>query len=400
MSTIETKVITISDIKPHPNGEFLDIICVNGEGGFECVVKKGQFKIGDLAIYIMPDSVISDDMAKILIERNKIQIKNNRIKPINIRGVWSEGLCLVPNEWVNHLIKEGDDLTKELGITKYEPPPPPNQKSMLRSGKGINFNYINENFKTYYCVEKFKKYPKILSELGQDIVITKKIHGTNARYGIVTKPNYKKTLFNTIKSWFVKEETQEFLVGSHDKIKKPTANAIKFDDYYKTDTWWKVAKKYNLEDIVNKIADFEYLASFIDSTISKKSNAKRPDVIIYGEIFGEGVQKNYFYGFKNGELGFEVFDIMIDGKFCDWDKVISICKTFNLKVVDEIYRGTWNLELTKMALDIDVYDGIKHNREGIVIRPLKEIWHPKCGRVLLKFINPVFETDKKNTEYH
>lgn len=388
MSTIETKIVKL-EIFPHENANKLEVARIGGEGGFECVVGKSQFQTGDLAIYIMPDSVIPEEMNKILAERNKIQIKGGRIRPINIRGLLSEGLCLTPSEWLKHDVKEDDDVTSELGITKYEPPPP--NRSALRSAKGINFNYQNENFKKYYCVEKFKKCPGVLAELGQDVVITTKFHGCNARFGIVTKPQYKKTWLETIKSWFIKEDTQEFLVGSHDKIKKPSANALKYGDYYSTDIWWKIAQTYDLQDIVNQIADHEQMVSPIN---------KRPDVIIYGEIFGEGVQKNYFYGFRGGVLGFRVFDIMIGGKFCDWDKVVHLCKCFNLKHVDELYRGPWNLELTKMAEAVDVYDGVKHNREGVVIRPVKEAYHRKCGRVIFKYLNPVYLLDKTNSSWH
>jgi RNA ligase (TIGR02306 family) len=390
MSTIETKIIKVTDIKPHPNGDRLSVITIGGQGGFECVVGRQQFSVGDLAIYIMPDSVIPEEMNKILAERNKIQIKGGRIRPINIRGLLSEGLCLTPSEWLDHPVKEGDDITEELGITKYEPPPPSNSGS-LRSGKGINFHHNNENFKRYNCVEQFKKHPGILSELGQDVVITTKFHGQNYRAGLVSKPKYKKTWWQTIKGLFIKEDTQEFLVGSHNTIKKPSANAIKFGDYYNTDTWWKMAKQYNLESVVRQIARNEALTS---------PGNRTPDVAIYGELIGPSCQKNYSYGIKQGEFELRIFDIMIDGKFCDWDKVVHLCECFNLPTVDELYRGPWNLDLTKMAEAVDIYNGIKHNREGIVVRPLKETWHRKCGRVLMKYINHVYAIDKRNTEYH
>jgi RNA ligase (TIGR02306 family) len=338
----------------------------------------------------MPDSVVPENIQEQL-AKNKITVKNGRIRAINIRNVLSEGLCLDPKEWLNHEVKEGDDVTEELGITKYEPPPP-SVRGALRSGKGINFNYENENLKAYYCVEKFKKYPKILAELNQDVVATIKYHGTNFRCGIVKKPIYKKTLWQKFIGLFVKESPQEFLVGSHNKIKVPTKDVLKYWDYYNTDTWWRVTKKYNLESIVRQISENEAL-------LSSDGNAL-VDVVIYAEIIGQGVQKGYDYGVPDGDLEIRIFDIMIDGKYVDWATVVHLCKCFNLPVAEEVYTGPWSLDVTEHAVSVDEYNGKKYVREGIVIRTLKESWHPKCGRVIFKYLNPAYLLDKKNTEFH
>lgn len=392
MSTIETKIVKVY-ISEHPNAEKLEIATVGsapGQGGFESVVGLSQFKTGDLVIYVEPGSVVPENIQEKL-AKSKITVKDGRIRAINIRNVLSEGLCLDPKEWLDHDVKEGDDVTKELGIMKYEPLSP-SMRSALKSGKGLRFNYENENFKTYYCVEKFKKSPKVLGELDQNVVATLKYHGTNARWGIVKRPKYKKKWWQKIVSLFVKESPQEFLVGSHNKIKVPSKDTIKHGDYYNTDTWWKMSKKYDLEFVVKQISEHETLISYDKNTIT--------DVIIYAEIVGPGIQKGYDYGIPQGDLEIRVFDIMINGKFSDWTTVVHLCKCFNLPVVDEVYSGPWSLDVTKHASDVDEYNGKKYVREGIVIRPFKETWHPKCGRVIFKYLNPVYLLDKKNTEFH
>lgn len=396
MSTIETKIIKIINIKCHPNADRLSIIEVNGEGGFECIVGKEQFSVGDLAIYIMPDSVLTDEMCATLQERSKIQIKGGRIRAINIRGVLSEGLCLKPSEWLDYDVKEGDDVTKELGVTKYEPPYP-SMKSALKNGKGINVHYKNENFKEYYCVEKFKKYPKILNELSEDpsfchVVATIKYHGSNFRCGLVKKPSYKKSLWERFLDLFRKEETHEFLVGSHNKIKIPTQSVLKYSDYYNINTWWRMAKKYDLEFVVRQISEHEELISF-----GKKGPA---EVSIYAEVVGPGIQKGYDYGIPAGELELRVFDIMINGKYVDWAQVKWYCDLFKLPIVEEVYLGPWSLDVTKHAAAIDEYNGKKFVREGVVIRPCQETWHRKCGRVIFKYLNEAYLLDKHNTEFH
>lgn len=390
MSTIIVEIVKV-EILEHPNGDRLEIAQIGGKGGFKCVVTKGEFKTGDLVIFVPPDAVLPENILKYQQEHKKISIPGGRVREVKVRGVLSEGLCLDPKQWLDEKdIYKAHDVTEKLGITKYEPPPPPSG-SILRSGKGINFNYINNNFKKYYCVEKFKKCPGVMSELGQDVVITVKFHGANWRAAIVKKIVRKKTLWENIKGWFIKEDPQEFLVGSHDKIKKPSAKSLEYGDYYNTDTWWRMAKKYDIENVVRQISENERLTS---------DRNRRPDVAIYGEVIGPGVQKGYAYGVEKGELELRIFDIMIDGQYCDWDKVVHLCNCFNLPVADELYRGPWSLDLVKMAQAVDTYDGKKCNREGVVIRPLKESWHPKCGRVILKCLNPDYLLDKTNTCFH
>lgn len=397
MSTIEAKIVKLY-ISPHPNADKLSIATIGsnpGEGGFECAVGLDQFESGDLAIYVMPDSVLTDEMCTTLTEKSKIQIKGGRIRAINIRGVLSEGLCLDPKAWLDHDVKEGDDVTKELGVTKYEPPHP-SMRSALKNGKGLNIQYRNENFKEYYCVEKFKKCPKILNELAEDksfnVVATIKYHGCNLRCGLVTKPVCKKTLWRRFISLFLKEDQKEFLVGSHNKIKVPTQSALKYGDYYDTDTWWRMAKKYDLEAIVRQISEHERSISF---------NKRNPaDVVIYAEVIGPGVQKNYCYGIKQGELEIRVFDIMVNGRYLGWTTVQHYCDLFKLPIVEEVYLGPWNLDVIKHASAVDEYNGKKYVREGIVIRPVRETWHHKCGRVIFKYLNEAYLLDKKNTEFH
>ena len=394
MSTIETKIVR-AEILPHPNADKLSIARIGGEGGFECAVGIDQFKTDDLVIYVMPDSVITEEMSTTLMERSKVQIKGGRIRATNIRGMLSEGLCLDPKVWLGREVKEDDDVTKELGITKYEPPHP-SMRSALKNGKGIRFNYQNENFKEYYCVEKFKKSPKVLAELNQDVVATIKYHGTNFRCGLVKKPQCRKSLWRKFIGLFVKEKPREFLVGSHNKIKIPTQSALKYGDYYNTDTWWKATKKYNLESVVNQISENEYMAD------QRNTNLTRPwpDVAIYAEIIGPGIQKGYDYGVPAGELEIRVFDIMIDGVYAGWDKVVHLCKCFDLPIAEEVYRGPWSLDVVKHAAEVDEYNGKKYVREGVVIRPIEEAWHRKCGRVIFKYLNEAYLLNKKNSDFH
>jgi hypothetical protein len=58
-------VVQVGAVTPHPNADRLDIIhalAVAGEGGYPCLVKRGAFAPGDLAVYIPVDLVVPDEL--------------------------------------------------------------------------------------------------------------------------------------------------------------------------------------------------------------------------------------------------------------------------------------------------------------------------------------------------
>lgn len=82
--------------------------------GWEVVVKKGEFKVDDLCIYIQIDTVVPD-----LPEYEFLRQRKFRVRTIKLRKQLSQGLImpLPTGKW-----KEGDDITDVLGIKKYEKP--------------------------------------------------------------------------------------------------------------------------------------------------------------------------------------------------------------------------------------------------------------------------------------
>ena len=91
---------------------------------------------------------------------------------------------------------------------------------------------------------------------------------------------------------------------------------------------------------------------------------------------------------------------MVNKKYLNWDSIVHLCGCFNLPTVSVLYEGPWNLKILELAEAIDEYDNKKFNREGIVIRLVKDRSNYKCGRVIMKFINPKYLLDKGNTDYH
>lgn len=387
MSTVESKIVKV-EVLDHPNADALEIARVGGEGGFECAVGLGQFKTGDLAIYVPVGSVVPDNILEHL-SQNKVQMKTGRIRCAKIRGRFSEGLCLTPSMWLSDSdIKEDNDVTETLGIVKYEPPPP-SSSGMLGVKYGINLHYENNNFLEYTCVENLKKYPDVLQE-GEVVVATVKWHGTNFRCGSVRKPVYKKSLWEKTKEFFFGKDDFEFLVGSHGRVRYPSKASHETGEYW-NDTYWRAAKKYNLQSIVGRISDRIAHAT---------PDHKKPEVVLYAEIVGPGIQTGYDYGIEQSTIEIRVFDIMVNKKFLKWDVVSYWCNYFHLPMVEEVYRGPWSMAVTGHAKAVDEYNGKKYTREGVVIRPVQERWDPSCRRVIFKYLNEAYLLNKKNSEFH
>ena len=112
LATIEI----ISAIYPHPNADSLEFVKVLG---YNCIVKKSYYQLSEKVILIQPDTVLPDDDWTKLYK----QYSPNRVRAIKLRGAYSFGivekLSLLSGEGSHYNI--GQEVSGELGITKYAP---------------------------------------------------------------------------------------------------------------------------------------------------------------------------------------------------------------------------------------------------------------------------------------
>lgn len=164
MSLHECPVIRIDKLIEHPNADSLSRVHIFG---YQCCVRTSDWKVGDLAVYIPPDSVVPDTEEFTFLKSNS---KNwNRIRAKRLRGEISMGL-LIPSP---DGLKEGDDAMTVLGVTHYEPP-------VQFSTSGM-FDSPPSGHVPKYDVENYRRFNTII-ENGEDVVVTEKIHGANSRY--------------------------------------------------------------------------------------------------------------------------------------------------------------------------------------------------------------------------
>ena len=105
----------IKDIYPIEGADFLEVATVQG---WQVVVKKGEFAIGDLCVYFEIDSILPEKPWSEFMRQRKF-----RVKTIKLRKQVSQGLAL-PMEILgknNQGILLGTDVTDLLGVTKHDP---------------------------------------------------------------------------------------------------------------------------------------------------------------------------------------------------------------------------------------------------------------------------------------
>lgn len=386
ISTHEVKVIKINHIDPHPNGDFLELIKI---WDYVCVVRKGQFKVGDLAAYIEPDYIVDTNrpefsfLAKRNEENNELIHILKRITVKRFRGIWSQGL-LIPAPSNS---QEGDNVINLLGIARWEP----KETKLIKGGnfpsKGPKINPPK------YDLENLRKWGKLLIPR-EEVICTVKLHGCNARYvwseemfcGSRTtwkkQPGYyfktppkslfKKLIYFFLKKFFSPEKVFNFFTKvSFQFIRKEIINFV-----YKVpnNAWWEALKQN------------EWIENWC------KQN---PNVVLYGEIIGPSIQGNkHHYGYKTNELGVRIFDILEDNNWVPNTK-FTLEKYKNIKFVPTVYKGPYDISIIEnFAEQKENFNNANHIREGIVVKVVNERIHPKIGRVALKYISNTYLSQK------
>lgn len=212
------------------------------------------------------------------------------------------------------------------------------------------------------------------------------VHNSNFRAGYV--PIHAETwygrLWKRIRSRFDRRNFRhpgyEFVYGSHNvQLQELTSRnrRLRGGNFgRKKNVYAQTADAYRLRDVLG------------------------PGEVVYGEVYGEGIQKGYGYGLV-GEIRLAVFDVMSHGEWMDTFVLRSFCAEKGLPVVPLLYAG--RLDLSK---GVDHYVSgpsvlcpSQKVREGCVLRPTRES-RGHMGRRVFKYINPSYLLQKGNTEYH
>lgn len=392
MGTFEVRVREITQLDHHPNADRLELVVI---GGYKAVVKKDVHKVGDLILYVPEDTVFKNlEIAEKLGVASYLTGKQkNRVKAVKLRGVLSQGIVIPMSafdgvirndpfpdpeypdkeEWWHpaQLIypdypEEGygvscsEDIIELLQLEKYEEPIPIEMAGKIRRWP---------SFLPKYDVENIKRPESMAAiQVGEEVVVTEKLHGTN--FTVAIGPGL--------------EEGEEAFVCSRN-------NALQESD---TNVYWRAARKFDLVNCVQ---------AMVTKTMQAYNKIVHGDdrPILSASIHGEvvGVQ-DLKYGFVNGDIGFYAFDIMINGEFVDYDRFRNICDTLKIPMVPVLYRGPYDYDtISKLATGQTTFD-TGEVLEGVVVKPVKERTDLYAGRVQFKFINEDYLLRKGGSELH
>jgi RNA ligase (TIGR02306 family) len=355
MSTHEVRVYKVDKVHKHPNADKIGLVYIEG---FTAIVRLGDIVEGDLVAYIEPDYVVPDTQQFSFLD-GKFRIKSKRL-----RGLWSQGLLIKAPPGS----KEGECVMSKLGITRYEPPA---RVFAGRGGPGGTLGSSDEEKPheslkgiSVYDLENWRKHRKVLEE-GEDVIITEKIHGCNAKYAYRNGRMYVGSRTRWVKNGdptkfdLLMDRVRMFFLAWFPSLRKVWRRRFSM---HGQNVWWKVLKE-------NKwIEDF------------CKENQ---DCVLYGEVFGS--VQDLKYGAEDGQVFFRAFDVLKGDKFLD---SLDFNYVFDdNQVAPVLYRGPYSAKAVEELSLLDKSKLASHLAEGVVIKPLRERFDPRVGRVALKLVS-------------
>lgn len=137
------RIVKIDAIQPIPNADAIEIAKV---GGWNVVVKKADFSVGDVAVYFEIDTFLPEGNAawQFLVDKSSRiynGVNGHVLKSIKLRKQLSQGLLISPKAFevaTNgrqepfSFLPIGTDVSELLGVSKYEPPIPANLAGVQR----------------------------------------------------------------------------------------------------------------------------------------------------------------------------------------------------------------------------------------------------------------------------
>jgi hypothetical protein len=293
-------VVQIDEIRPIEGYDRVEHARV---GGWWVIVRKDQFKVGDLAIYIEVDSKVPEQEPFMFLEK-----RHFKVKTLKMCKVISQGLLMHPYDFgwriANGIIYTGNVLDEYVGLGDF-----------LTKELKITYADAEDNKRKANSVDKYKimvqRRPDIFRqawarwmmkrEWGKRIMFFffgKKKDKKNGWPAWVKKTDEERCqnmpwLFpgDPQKQWIATEKIdgtsttftmkgrgrrREFYICSRNVVfDKPDKKC-----FYETNVYAEMADKYNIENIMAFIMD---------------NNKEIEYLTIQGETYGEGIQKRDYH---------------------------------------------------------------------------------------------------------
>jgi hypothetical protein len=344
----------ISDIRPI---EGRDRIVLASVDGWNVIVKKDEFKVGDKCVYIEIDSVLPETEQFEFLRKNKF-----RIKTMKMAGVISQGivfpLSILPNG--NYELEQ--DVTEMIGVKQYAPTMDIEKES--EEDELSNSNYPKFLLKMAWFrrlvlpKKRSNDFPAFISK-------TDEIRIQNAPYYLKQKQPWIATekIDGQSGTFFVKKENSghfwrktayEFGVCSRNR-------RLWSED---ESSYWSVARTYKIKNVLmQNVEDRDFLA-------------------IQGECVASNVQGNKY---KVTQPDLYVFNVLTPEGRMDSESAAKWCAENGLKFVPIIDTNVILPDTVQEVLDYAHGQSALGStlREGIVFRS-------KDGKQSFKAVDPLF----------
>jgi RNA ligase (TIGR02306 family) len=306
----------ISQLKPIKDADLIEVAVIDG---WEVVIKKGEFNVGDLCVYFEIDSWIPHELAPFLSKgkepREYHGIKGERLKTIKLKGQISQGLVLPLSPAESKFFDIGYDLTEQYNILKWEREIP----AQLAGKMAGNF----PSFIPKTDQERIQNYK--LPQNTNYWEITEKLDGSSM------------TVFRTI----TEDESTKFGVCSRNYELK-------------------------LEDTNNA-----FVSTALKLNLFEKLNAHNLNVALQGELIGPGIQKNPYELSELEYYIYDIFDIDTQRYYLPAERQ-ALCALLNLKHVP-VFADYETDSRTTISELLKFSEGKSHlnpntQREGLVFK--------------------------------
>ena len=351
----------ISDIRPIAGA---DRIVVAQVDGWECVVQKDEFHVGDRVVYIEVDSVVPERP-----EFEFLRDRKFRVRTIKLRGQVSQGLVLPLSILPTGNYEDGADVTDVLGVTKYDPQIQQEALLLQQQQKTSRSKFIK-------FLMRFKWYRKLFLKPKRKVGFPEWIAKTDE-----TRIQNLTTLFDMERKSGTEFSVTEKVDGQSATYYLHRLSKRRFEfgvcsrnihlETPDNSSYWTIAKKYDIENVLKKlVGDYD-------------------TIVMQGEICGDGIQGNKYH-----ISGYEmfVFNLIFPDHKCTTAEIAKLVEPFGLKTVPIVEEGKKLPETIAELVEYSKgYSTVRkqQKREGVVMRNMN-------SNISFKVINPDFLLAEKD----
>jgi len=330
----ERQLVTVREISELVPIVGADVIELAKVDGWQCVVKKGDFNVGDRGIYFEIDSMIpSDDERFEFLSRGQVRT-HYRIKTMRLRKALSQGLLmpmsiLTAEEFGRSFPPRGagwdeENLTDVLRVEKYEP--------SLPAG-GTQKGTFPTHLIPKTDQERVQNIPRdIAGRTAGEFEITEKLDGTSCTFYYFNDPT----------------------LDTHGDLPNEM-----------TDRVGACSRNWEM-----KLDDSSVYASiFKELELEQKLRALKRNIAIQGEIIGGNIQGNRYKLVKQTFYVFDIYDIDAKRYLNQWDRIALVSELGLSHVPLVLHKADFPLTLD-VVLDFaeDKSTLCDTQREGVVFK--------------------------------